>query len=283
MGSLTYDVTLTLGFGAEYTLTSLYTVMGSEQVYTQTGSFAIDGGKLTLTPEGGEASEGTISADRTIDIQTLVSSQGSTKRDLTLKPAVTAEQAGTYTGFKSLSMGPMSMEINATLKLDKLGGYTYLAQIEGEEDYVESGSFTVSGTVLTFQSDAEGAAAAEGTLENLVLTCKFRISNDAPMATEIVFYSDKIQGEFTAGGTDGDYAGTLNLLNDQYSITVTKDGVETYSEAGHFETASSPAGVSIQLINDAGGTVSGIVVSDTINVNHAVDAAGNEVGFQYKK
>lgn len=281
---LTYSVSLTLSYGAEYTLESQYTVMGSEQVYTQTGSFAIDGGRITLTPEGGEASEGTISADRTIDIQSLVSAQGSTKKDLTLKPAVTAEQAGTYTAFKSLSMGPMSMEISATLKLDKLGGYTYLAQIEGEEDYTESGAFTVSGTALTFQSGAEGAQPAEGTLENGVLTCKFRISNDAPMATEFVFYVDTIQGVFTAGDDATDYAGTLTLSPDgTYTIAVTKGGTETYTEAGTFTTAVSPMGLTILLANESGGTVSGVVSDNAINVNHAVDAAGTEVGFQYKK
>lgn len=284
--TLTYACTLTLGYGAEYTFESLYSVMGSDQVFTQVGTFEIDGGKITLAPDGGDPSEGTISADKTIDIQSLVSAQGSEKKDLTLKPATTSEQAGTYTGIKNLEMGPMVMTSNVTLKLDRLGGYTYLAQMEGEEDYVEQGTFTVDGTKLTFQSDAEGAEAAEGVLENHTLTCKFRISNDVPMATEIVFYAEDIQGQFTAGPSEeaGGYASTLTLNGDgTYSIAVTKDGAETYTEAGTFEAASSQMGLSLLLTSESGGTVSGVVSENAININHAVDAAGTEVGFQYKK
>jgi len=286
--TLTYSCTLTLGYGAEYTFESLYTVMGSEQVYTQSGTFAIESGKLTLTPEEGEASEGTISEDKTIAIQSLVSNQGTTKKDLTLKPATTPDQAGTYTGVKAMNMGPMSMTISATLKLDKLGGYTYLAQMEGEEDYTESGTFTVNGSTLTFLSGAEGAEAVEGTLENGTLTCKFRISNDVPMATEIVFYADNIQGVFTAGSTSDaaaeGYASTLTLNPDgTYAIAVTKDGVETYTESGTFAASASPMGLAILLTNANGGMVSGVVSDNAINVNHSVDAAGTEIGFQYMK
>ena len=284
--TLTYTCTLTLGYGAEYTFESLYSVMGSDQVFTQAGTFEIDGGKITLTPDGGDAGEGSISADKTIDIQSLVSAQGSEKKDLTLRPATTSEQAGTYTGIKNLEMGPMVMTSNATLKLDRLGGYTYLAQMEGEEDYVEQGTFTVDGTKLTFQSDAEGAEAAEGVLENHTLTCKFRISNDVPMATEIVFYADDIQGEFTADPSEeaGGYASTLTLNGDgTYSIAVTKDGTETYTETGTFEAAASQMGLSLLLTSESGGTVSGVVSENAININHAVDSAGTEVGFQYKK
>jgi uncharacterized lipoprotein NlpE involved in copper resistance len=285
--TLTYSITLTLSYGAEYTLESVFTVMGEEQVYTQTGTFAIDGGKITVTPKDGEATEGTISSDKTIAIQSLVSAQGKEKKDLTLKPATTPDQAGTYTGIKTLNMGAMSMVADATLKLDKQGGYTYVAKMEGEEDYTEKGTFTVDGAKLTFKSDAEGAEAVEGKLENDVLTCKFKISNDVPMATEIAFYSDRIQGTFTAETTDGDTAGykselTLNA-DGTYAITVTKDGAETYAEKGTFEAAGSPMGVTLTLTNEKGGTVSGVVSAESINVNHAVDAAATEAGFQYKK
>ena len=285
--TITYAVTLSLGYGAEYTLESVFTVMGEEQVYTETGTFAIDSGKITVTPKDGEATEGSISSDKTIAIQALVSAQSKEKKDLTLKPATTPDQAGTYTGIKVLNMGSMSMSANATLTLDKQGGYTYTAKMEGEEDYTEKGTFTVDGTKLTFTSDAEGAEPVEGSLENDVLTCKFRISNDVPMATEIVFYSDRIQGAFTAESTDGDTAGyqsTLTLNADgSYTIAVTKDGTETYSEKGTFSVTGSAMGVTLTLTNEKGGTVSGVVSDDSINVNHAVDAAATEVGFQYKK
>jgi len=285
--TLTYSCTLTLGYGAEYTFESLYSVMGSDQVFTQAGIFEIDGGKIVLTPSDGDASEGTISEDKTIDIQSLVSAQGSEKKDLTLKPATTSEQAGTYTGIKVMEMGPMSMAANATLTLDRLGGYTYLAQIEGEEDYTEEGSFTVDGTKLTFQSSAEGAEPVEGSLADHVLTCNFRISNDVAMATEITLYANDIQGEFTAAPADGEAEGCTSSLvlnaDGTYTITVVKDGTETYSETGTFETASSAMGLSVLLVKEDGGIASGVVSDGAINVTHAIDAAGTEVGFQYKK
>ena len=65
--TLTYSYTLTLSYGAEYTFVSKYTVMGEPQTYTQTGVFAVDGEKLSLTAKGESAAEaGTITADKTI-------------------------------------------------------------------------------------------------------------------------------------------------------------------------------------------------------------------------
>ena len=286
MGStIVYDYALTLSYGAEYTFVSSFSAMGEPQVFTQNGTFAVTDGKITVTPAEGEASEGTIGTDKAIAIGMLLSSQGKEKTDITLKPATTAEYAGTYTGIKTMSMGG-SMAINTTLKLDKLGGYTYTAKIEGEDDYTESGTYTVDGKAIKFQSSAEGAEAMEGTLENHVLTCKFKISASVPMATEIVFYADVIQGAFTSASNDDaeGYTGALQLGADgSYTLTVTKDGQETYSEKGTFATEGSSMGVSLELTNEKGDTLSGVISSVSINLNHPVDSKGTPAGFQYEK
>lgn len=287
--TLTYSYTLTLSYGAEYTFVSKYTVMGEPQTYTQTGVFAVDGEKLSLTAKGESAAEaGTITADKTITTKMLVSAQGKDKKDITLKPATTGAYAGTYTGKKELAMGPSSMKIGTTLVLDKLGGYTYTAKIEGEdEDYTESGTFAVDGSAITFTSSTEGAQPVSGTLENDIVKAKFRISPAVSMATDLVFYSDRIQGTFTDTSTDGEHAGytsTLVLSPDaSYTITVTKDGKETYTEKGTFETAASPMGVSLVLKSDK-GEVSGVISDASININHPVSSGDTTaVGFQYSK
>ncbi len=287
--TLTYSYTLTLSYGAEYTFVSSYTVMGEAQTYTQTGTFALDGQKLSLTAKDETtAEEGAIAADKTITTKMLVSAQGKEKKDVTLKQATTSEYAGTYTGKKVMAMGPASMTADTTLVLDKLGGYTYTAKIEGEKDYTESGTFAVDGTAVTFTSSAEGAAAVSGTMENDVIKAKFRISPDVPMATEIVSYSDRIQGTFT--GTSSDeatkgYTSTLVLAPDAtYTLTVSKDGKDSYTEKGTFETAASPMGVSLTLKSDKGATATGVVSDASININHPVSSSDTTaVGFQYSK
>ena len=286
--TLTYSYTLTLSYGAEYTFVSEYTVMGQPQTYTQTGTFTVDGEKLSLTAKGESTAEtGTITADKTITTKMLVSAQGKEKKDVTLKPATTGAYAGTYAGRKTMSMG-MSMTADVSLVLDKLGGYTYTAKIAGEDgEYTESGTFAVDGTAITFTSSAEGAEPISGTLENDVVKAKFRISSAVPMATDLVFYSGRIQGTFTDTSTDGEHAGytsTLVLSPDaSYTITVVKDGKETYTEKGTFETAASPMGVSLVLKSEK-GEISGVVSDASININHPVSTGDTTaVGFQYGK
>lgn len=280
--TLTYAYTLTLAYGAEYTFESRYAVMGQEQVFTQSGTFAIEGQKLLLTAAGEDAAEaGEIAADGAIAIKMLVSAQGKEKKDITLKPATTGAYAGVYAGQKTMNMG-MPLTADATLALDKVGGYALSVKIAGEEAYAEKGAFAVDGAAVTFTN--EGAEPVSGTLENDVLTVKFRISQDVPMATEIMFYSGRIQGVFTDAAEDEGLASTLTLNPDAtYTISVTQDGQETYAEAGTFETAASPMGVRLILKSEA-GELSGVVSDASININHPI-AAGDAtaVGFQYAK
>lgn len=280
MGStIIYDCELELALGGEYTLTSRFSMMGGEYEYVQEGAFTLTDGAITFTSGDLAGHQGTL-ADGEINAEFFLSAMASSPRAAVLKKATTAEAAGVYTGVKDMSM--MGFVANATLTLDAVGGYTYTAGIDGEA-YSEQGSFAYEEGVVSLLSDAEGAAAVEGTLANEVLVIKMRIAESVPMATEIMFYSERIQGEFISEGEDeaGNAIKSVLTLNADgtYAISV-NDGA--YTEEGTFVVAASPMGVGITLTSTDGVESAGMV-SDTININHNVDNAFNTLGFKYEK
>lgn len=282
MGSaVTYNAELTLLEGAEYALLCTFDMGGSIYTYEQAGTFAIENGSLKLTCTDREGQAGTLTDDG-ITASLFLSSMASSPRDIVLQKATTAEVAGVYTGSKSFPAQGFSTD--AVLTLNAVGGYTYTARIEGEDDYNEAGTFTVEGSVLVLTPD--GGDPIECTLENDILSAKMRINDGVPMSTLITFYNDRIQGVFTATAEDEAYAGTAGTLtlnpDGTYSIVVTVNDEMTYGEEGTFTTEPSMAGVSL-VLTAADGTVSTGIVSSNININHNVDAAFNTLGFKYYK
>lgn len=279
MGSvITYAYELELMVGAEYTLTSRFTVMGQPQEYIQQGSFSLTDGEIILNAENLPEQKGALS-DGVITIDAYISAQSKAPTAVTFQKATTAEAAGVYTGVKDMSA--MGFYANTTLTLDAVGGYTYESVID-EDAYTEKGTFTYEAGKVTLISDAEGAAPVEGVLAANVFTAKMRIHPDVPMSTEIPFYHENIQGTFTAEGEDElgiPHYSTLILNADgTYSLNVD----DMYFEDGTFEAAASPMGVSLSLIAPDGLESTG-VVSDTINITHNVDYSYNTLGFTYKK
>ena len=132
---------------------------------------------------------------------------------------------------------------------------------------------------------AEGEAV-QGAYAAAVATLKLKVSPSVPMATEMTFYGDKVQGVFTAEGSDdigNTYVSILTLNPDgTYTIALDTNGVPAYDEAGTFRTEESMNGISVVLV-DASGVESAGVVSDTLNITHNVDYAFNTLGFQYEK
>ena len=280
--SIDYDYSLELTYGAEYTFTSSFTVMGEAQIYAQSGVFAVDNGKLTLTAADGAAYEGAISADGEIAITLPLSAMSKEGDAITMQPATTADYAGSYYGIKAMAMGPMTMNINASLKLDMLGGYSYTAGMEGEEPYAETGTYApnADGT-LTFTADADGAEPQTGTLSSSdCLTASFRINAAVPNATEIVFYSGRVQGTFSAEEAEGQGAvGTLTLNPDgTYHFTLDQGGTVT-EEDGTFTVGAGMAGAAVELTSASGSLSSGSVSDDGINLNYTT-AAGEVKSFQ---
>ncbi len=284
MGTVPYDVTLKLDKGAKATLSSTFTAMDTTMTYVQEGSFDIDASAFLMTTTEGNQITGTINADGTFTVSAALSQMSSTPREVTLAPATTAEYAGEYTAVKDFSM--MGFNVAATLSLSKVGTYHYVSSIEEgtEDDYMEDGTFTVEGGVITL-TPAEGEAV-EGAYAAAVATLKLKIAAGVPMATELVFYGDKVQGVFTAEGEDeigNTYASTLTLNPDgTYTIALDANGMPAYDEAGTFRTEESMTGLNVVLV-DASGTESAGVVSTTLNITHNVDYAFNTLGFQYEK
>lgn len=281
MGSaIVYECELELALGAEYTLKSTFAMMGGEYEYVQQGNFTVENGEIIFTTADAEGQKGQI-ADGKITADLILSSMGKTPRTIELQKAITADVAGVYTGVKDMSA--MGFIANTALTLDAVGGYTYSSVIEGMGEYTEQGTFTHENGVITLLSDAEGAAPVEASLATEVLTAKMKIASSVPMATEIKFFSDRIQGVFTAEGEDEAgvaYASKLTLNADgTYAISVNEDA---YTEEGAFTVAASPMGVSITLVSTAGVESTGMV-SDSININHNIDNAYNMLGFQYEK
>ena len=278
--SIVYNCELELALGAEYTMTCTFNMMGSDYEFVQQGNFTVENGEIVFAAADLEGQKGVI-ADGAITADLILSSMGKTPRTIELKKATTADVAGVYTGVADMSA--MGFIANTTLTLDAVGGYTYSSVIEGMGEYTEQGAFTHENGVITLISDAEGAAPVEASLATEVLTAKMKIASSVPLATEIQFFSDRIQGVFTAEGEDEAgiaYASTLTLNADgTYVISVNED---SYVEEGTFAVAASPMGVAITLTS-ADGVESTGMVSDSININHNVDYAFNMLGFQYEK
>lgn len=282
MGTVEYSIELTLSRGAKFALESSFSAMGERVVYAVNGDFTVEEGNIVLTAADFEG-VGTVT-DGTIALSSRLSAQSASLKEYSLNKAVTAEVAGTYSGYKALSM--MQITCNAELVLDKIGGYTYTAVVPDEETYTEQGTFTCENGVITLQNNADGAEPVIAALENEMLIAKMRIHSGVPMATEIVFYSDKVQGTFTASGAAENgvnYVSELTLNPDAtYTIAVTADGIESYTEEGTFAIAAGMAGTSLILTDSTGFDTTGMV-ADTINVTHVVNESYETLGFKYTK
>ncbi len=281
MGSaIVYNVNLKLDYGAEYTLTSTFEMGGETYSYEQGGEFAVENGQIALLCKDGQT--GTID-EKGIVVNAFLSQMASSPREVTLQKAVTADVAGEYLGVKDMSM--MGFVVSASLKLDAVGGYVFVASLgEGEEDYVLKGTFTYDNGA--FVLNREGGDPLEGTLENEIINAKVPISASVPMTTAVTLYGERIQGEFTAETTADDgsvYTSVLTLNPDgTYEIAVQKDGADAYQEMGTFATEASMTGTSLVLTSQDGIESTGMVDA-TINVNHNVDDAFNTLGFKYSK
>ena len=99
------------------------------------------------------------------------------------------------------------------------------------EPFEESGSYDVTGTEISFESD--DGTAYTGTLENLVLTGSFKVIGGMP-GTELVMYSEAVQGTFAGSATheEVEYSTALTLNPDgSYELLVSDDAGQAVVES----------------------------------------------------
>jgi hypothetical protein len=309
--SVVYSYELTLGNGLEYTFSSSFSMMGESFTRTETGSFAVDGSKIsfTATSVDGEAVEspaavdGTI-ADKTIKAPFILSMMASSAQEVEARLGVYAEYAGVYSGLYQKQMGPMTLSYLTKLELDAFGGYKYSTASATEPetvDYSEEGTYSVSGGKFTFQSSAEGAAAVEGALANYVMSVKFPISSMVPNAVDLSLYAEEVSGKFsgTATNNDKNYTATLELQGNGFVLTVSEEGAAdaAYVAKGTFEiqqamlcsvvlttTELTANGAAVAEIPAELATVSAPVAESGINAELLFDLDDAAVlGFQLTK
>lgn len=233
MGSaVDYAYTLTLGAGLRYEFVSTFAMGGETYTYTEVGNWDVNGEAFTLYPADADAVQGTISADGSITIGILASEMARSRTESLLRIATHADYAGTYVGKKASPM----YTAEVTLVLDMFGTYEYSADVGMPDPYVESGSYDVSGTQISFEP--EDGTAYSGTLENLVLSGSFRVIGNMP-GTAMVLYSDTVLGTFAGTATDEDieYNASLTLNSDgSYELQISDAaGQAVVNSSGTFQ------------------------------------------------
>lgn len=261
MGStVVYSYELTLGNGLEYTFSSSFSMMGGAMTRTETGTFAIDGTKISFTAltvdgeavEAPAAVDGTI-ADNKITAAFKLSAMASEAQEVEARLGIYAEVAGTYTGLYEKAMGPMVLSYGCKLELDAFGGYKFttisITDISALNrpfdpeavDYSEEGTYTYEAGKFALQPAAENATAQEATLANYVLNAKFPISAMVPNAVDLALYAEEVSGTFTDTAADEEgkmvYTAKLELLGNRFTLTVTDENAEavSYVAKGTFE------------------------------------------------
>ena len=248
-GNVLYSYELTLGNGMEYTFSSSFAMMGGTYTRTETGTFAIDGSKISFTAlavdgeavEAPAAVDGTI-ADNKITAAFKLSAMASEAQEVEARLGVYADVAGTYTGLYEKAMGPMVLSYIAKLELDAFGGYkfTTVSTIDSSAaGYSEEGTYTYADGKFTLQ--AEGAEAKEATLTNYVLNAKFPISAMVSNAVDLALYAEEVSGIFSATAALEDdkmvYTATLVLSGNKFVLSVAAEDEKlvAYVAEGTFE------------------------------------------------
>lgn len=310
-GTVNYSFELVLDYGLEYTFSSSFAMGGGVYTRIETGNFAVNGSEISFTAlvVDGEAVEapaavaGTI-ADKTIKAPFKLSKMASEAQEVEAKLGVYAEYASTYAGLYQKAMGPMTLSYKAVLELDAFGGYKYstISTDDGAVDYTEEGTYTVNGDVFSLLSNAEGATAVEGKLENYVMSVKFPISSMVPNAVDLALYADIVSGEFSCTGVvnEKNYVANLVLQGNNFVLTVDQEGAEApaYVAKGTFEiqAAMGLTNVVLKTVELTAGdgtaveipaelaTVSAPVAESGINANLLFDLDdAATVGFDLKK
>ena len=201
--SVVYTYSIVLFDDMSYLFTSSFSMMGTDVVRLENGSYAVDGSKITFTVQAvdGEivadptTTEGTI-ADGTIKAAFLLSSMASAAQEIEAKLVDPALEAaiGTYAGsYEKVAMGSTVVYNFAIVLFDDMSYlFTSAFSMMGEDVVrLENGSFALDGEKITFTVQAvDGEAVAEpttaeGTLIDGTIKAAFLLSSMASAAQEI--------------------------------------------------------------------------------------------------
>jgi len=265
MGSeVEYDYFLKLGPGREFRFVSKFNMSETDYEYLESGFYDFTNDELILhLPD--EKVVGNFDQDMNLAIPIKASEMGE-RVERTLRVATTAGCANTYYSYLDLDPEPA---LNATLVLDKFGGYVYTATV-GEDEVNETGSFTIEGQNLTF-NPANSQESFTGTLVNFVLTAPFKMQSTDENRSSIKFYCQTVQGLFTATGEDEEentYNAELELFADGTFRFLITDSDETViiDETGTF-TITKFMLTQLNLQAESTNTYSMVVSEIGLNVN----------------
>lgn len=164
MGSdVIYHYTITLGLDGTYAVFSTFIMSEEVYTFTENGTFTQAGSVITITPNEGEAVDGTINNDGTINVSIKASTMGARALRLLTPTALTYGVA--YAGTHTVSAMGSDVVYNYTITFDLFGNYAFHSAFTmSEVDYTfdEVGTFTLVGTVLT-TTPVDGVAV-DGTL-----------------------------------------------------------------------------------------------------------------------
>lgn len=283
MGSeITYQYSITLKPGLEYSFRSDFTMGGDPYFYEEKGIFTISGTTITITPEGQNPIDGVIKEDGSFDLSVKPSQMGS-RAVRNLRLTTTSAYAGVYSGYRSRIMGDTLMyDTTTTLTLDKFGGYTYQGVDAQSGTVQEVGTYSVAGTTITF-TVTETSTTHTGTIQNFMVVASFAVSTGSTNRAEIVSYRSNIQGELTGTTTVEEVEYTAMLVlnpNGTYTLVIKNaENTVILNEAGTFTITKS---MLINLNLTSGAVTRNFVVAMTgINGNVIHDEV--TYGFLFKK
>lgn len=287
-GTVNYSYELDLSYGMEYTFASSFSMMGGTYTLKESGTFAIDGTKISFTAttrddaavENPTTVEGTIE-NKEITAAFKLSMMASEAQTITAKYAIYSDVAGTYTGKIEKAMGPMTLVYDTKLVIDAFGGYKYTTtNSDGEEDYTEEGTFVAENGVIKFTSNAEGATAVEGTYNNYTITTKFPMSAMVSTPVDTVVYAESVSGTFKA---ETEYNGVkynveLTLSSNKFELKLAADGKDVYAVNGTFEIN---IGMTDTLIFTAESISVADAALDAFNMSAPISDSGINVTIPY--
>ena len=247
-----YNYTMTFIEG-EYEFYSTYEMGGAPYDFEETGTYTLEGSVLAITPSEGTAIAGTLNQDGSIEVSVKPSEMGEralrtldTIEDLSVKPLNKGTHTVSAMGGDIVYVYSISFaEGNYALEsFYEMGGSPY--------SYVETGTYSVSGNVLTMTPEAgtaaEGVVHVNGSIEAPVKPSEmgeralrtlnpmdeFPLEDEYEGTHTVSAMGGEVVYTYTLTFTDGNYAFASNYVMGETPYNYQETG--TYSVSGNVLT-----------------------------------------------